>query len=117
MLRIGAAFLAAVVTWGCAPTDSKQAHESATASVPAAAERNPGSQTGALVATAKLPLSGAARKNKHLQLEDEEAGFDPAAPDITFPNTSCFGKPDSLSGFTIRIETCLFKRAASAVAC
>ncbi len=103
MLRFVAALLMAVVAGSCGRTDPEQGRASTTASVPAAAERDSGGQTGAVVATAKLPLSGAARKNKHLQLEVYEAGFDPRAP----------APPPGLRYFTVGLRGIALMRAAN----
>ena len=102
MLRFVAAFLVAVMAAGCGRSDPEQGHASTTASDPLAAERDSGSQKEAVVATAKLPLSGAPRKNKHLQLEVYEAGFDSRAP----------VPPPGLRYFTVGLRGIALMRAA-----
>lgn len=64
-------------------------------SVPSEATANP-------IQRIALPLSGAPRKNKHLQLEVTEAGFDPTAPEA----------PHGLRYFTVGLRGIALMRAA-----
>lgn len=70
--------LAAVIASNCGGSSPESDQgESRTSESATAAPTAPATASNA---TVSLPLSGAPRKNKHLQLEVAEAGFDPAAP-------------------------------------
>lgn len=80
MRRAFTVCIATVFAYGCGGSGSEKDKTSTASAEPASGGHASATTTPVDESTITLPLSGAPRKNKHLQLEVFEAGFDPAAP-------------------------------------